>query len=301
MAEIADRAVRSTHRLRGESDPRPHLKLVAGTLDSAAPGSKGARLVAPAVVPPMLSPSQDICGVSRGGWAGAAILYATLAAALVLAAWKATPPEPWPASPTVYKVVFEEPPAPPAPAPPVAPEPPNAEAPPEPAVAEPERLPPPPPVALAEPTPQPLPEPPPAKPVPPRHHAAASPRPAAPAASQPAPNPPAQQQVATLTPPALPAAPVVPPQPISGLASNRKPDYPMAARERGQQGRVVLRVEVSALGAPLGVTVLSTSGYPLLDKAALGVINQWRFRPATQAGVAVAGAANVPFEFRLEE
>src|SRR5690242_4184502 len=117
MAEIADRAVRSTHRSRGEADQRPQLKLIAGALDGAAPGSRGAPLVAPAAAPPVLSPSQDICGVSRGGWAAAAILYATLAAALVLAAWKAVPPEPWPVSPTVFKVVFEEPPAPPAPAP----------------------------------------------------------------------------------------------------------------------------------------------------------------------------------------
>jgi periplasmic protein TonB len=304
MAEIADRAVRSTPRSRGESDPRPQLKLIAGALDSAPPRGKGAPLVAPAAAPPVLSPSTDICGVSRGGWAAAAIVYVTLGAALGLAAWTATPPEPWPASPTVFKVVFEEPPAPPAAAPPAAPEPPSAaavEAPPEPAVAEPEPEPtPPPPVALVEPTPQPLPKPPPAKPVPPRRHAAASPRHVAPTPRPPAPSPSADQQVAILTPPA-PPAPILPPQPISGLASNRKPDYPMAAKERGQQGRVVLRVEVSPAGKPLGVTVRSTSGYPLLDKAALAAVEQWQFRPATQAGIAVAGAADVPVQFRLEE
>jgi len=318
MAEIADRAVRSTPRLRGEADPRPQLKLIAGARNSAVPGSKAAPLVAPAAAPPVLSPSTDICGVSRGGWAAAVILYAALGAALALAAWTATPPEPWPTSPTVFKVVFEEAPAPPpAPAPPAAPKPPKtaaeqppappppapppaAEAPPPPAVVEP--TPPPPPVVLAEPTPEPLPKPPPAKPLPPRRHAAAPPRPVAPApAPARSPSPPADQQVATLAPPALPAAPILPPQPISGLATNRKPDYPMAARERGQQGRVVLRVQVSPEGAPLGVTVLSTSGYPLLDKAALTAVERWRFRPATQAGVAVAGAADVPFEFKLEE
>jgi len=305
MAEIADRAVRSTRRLRGDSDPRPQLKLIAGALDSAVPGSRNAPLVAPAAAPPVLSPSSDICGVSRGGWAAAAILYGVLAAAVALAAWTATPPEPWPATPTVYTVVFEEPPAPPAPSA-------AAAVPPEPAVAEPqpeptppppvaESTPPPPAVALAEPTAQPLPKPPPAKPVPPRHHAAAPPRPVAPVPNQPTPSPPADQQVAALTPPALPVAPILPPQPISGLATNRKPDYPMSAKERGQQGRVVLRVEVSAAGTPLGVTVLSSSGYPLLDKAALTAVEHWHFRPATQAGMAVAGAADVPVQFRLEE
>ena len=295
MAEIADRAVRSTPRLRGDSDSRPQLKLIAGALDSVIPGSKGAPVVAPAAAPPVLSPSVDILGVSRGGWAAATILYAALAAALALAAWQATPPEPWPMSRTVFKVVFEEPPAPPAPAPPPAPEPPKAaaEPTPEPAAAEPEPEPPPP---VAEPAPEPLPKPPPAKPRPPRHQAAAPTRPVAPAPSQPA-----DRQVAALTPPALPAAPILPPQPVSGLANNCKPDYPMAAKELGQQGRVVLRVEVSPAGKPLNTTVLSTSGYPRLDKAALAAVEQCRFRPATQGGIAVAGAADLPIQFRLEE
>jgi protein TonB len=298
MAEIADHRARSIHRLRGESDQRPHLKLIAGALDSATPG-RGVRLVAPAVVPPMLSPSNDICGVSRGGWVAAAILYVALATVLALAAWQATPPEPWPASPLVFKVVFEEPPAPPAPAPPAAPEPPSAtaETPPEPAAAEPEPTPPPPPIAI-EPTPQPLPKPPPAKPVPPRHHPAAPSRNTAPALSEPTSSPPAEPQVATLTPP---AAPILPPQPISGLATNRKPDYPLTARQGGQQGRVVLRVEVSAAGAPTSVTVVFSSGYTLLDKAALAAVAQWRFHPATQGGMPVSGVRDLPIEFRLEE
>ena len=292
---MADRTTRSLHRLRVDSDHRPQLTLIAGALDGA-PGGKAATLVAPAAAPPVLSQSSDICGVSRGGWAAAALLYAALATALLLAAWTATPPAPWPASPTLFKVVFEEPPAPP-PAP--APEPPSAApgVPPEPTLAEPEPDPvPPAPLAIAEPTPPELPKPPPAKPAPPRQHAAPPPQSAAPA-----PSPPREQQVATVTPPPLPSAAVVPPQPISGLASNRKPDYPPAARLRGQQGRVVLRVEVSAAGAPLGIAVVSTSGHAVLDKAALAAVEQWRFQPATQAGTPVAGAVDVPIQFRLEE
>ncbi len=104
-----------------------------------------------------------------------------------------------------------------------------------------------------------------------------------------------------MTPPPLPTAPVLPPQPIGGLASNRKPDYPPAARLRGQQGLVVLRVEVSAAGAPLSIAVVSTSGHTVLDKAALAAVEQWRFKPAAQAGTPVNGAVEVPIQFRLEE
>src|SRR5216684_4388825 len=285
-AEMADRTARSLHRSRVASERRPQLRVVAGALDGGA-GGKATALVAPAAALPVLSPSSDICGVSRGGWAAAALLYAAFAAALLLAAWKATPPEPWPASPSVFNVVFEEPP----PTPPPAPEPQSVapEAPPEPTLAKPEPAPvPPAPLAIAEPTPRQLPKPP--------QHAAPPPRSAAPA-----PSPPAEQQVATVTPPPLPTAPVLPPQPIGGLASNRKPDYPPAARLRGQQGLVVLRVEVSAAGAPLSIAVVSTSGHTVLDKAALAAVEQWRFKPATQAGTPVTGAVDVPIQFRLEE
>src|SRR6266851_2097497 len=251
-AEMADRTARSLHRSRVASERRPQLRVVAGALDGGA-GGKATALVAPAAALPVLSPSSDICGVSRGGWAAAALLYAAFAAALLLAAWKATPPEPWPASPSVFKVVFEEPP----PTPPPAPEPQSVapEAPPEPTLAKPE----------------------------------------------PAPVPPAPLAIAEPTPPPLPTAPVLPPQPIGGLASNRKPDYPPAARLRGQQGLVVLRVEVSAAGAPLSIAVVSTSGHTVLDKAALAAVEQWRFKPATQAGTPVTGAVDVPIQFRLEE
>jgi protein TonB len=112
--------------------------------------------------------------------------------------------------------------------------------------------------------------------------------------------------VAPAPAPATPAAaavagPLLPPRPISGLASNAKPAYPVAARSRHQQGRVVLRVEVSADGLPLRVTVASSSNHPALDEAALAAVKRWRFSPATRGGVPVAGTAEIPVEFRLEE
>jgi len=285
---MADRTARSLRRLRAEADQRPQLRLIAGTRDSA-PAAKPATLVAPAALPPVLSPSSDICGVGRAGWAAAILFYAALATAALLALWSATPPEAWPDNQLVYKVIFEEPPAPAA-----APQNDAAVVPPEPPLAEPEPFPPPAPQAIAEPPAQPLPQPPPSKPLPPRQHAA-------PPDSAPAPRAPAEPRVATVVPPPLPAAPILPPEPAGGLASNRKPDYPTAAKLRGQQGRVVLRVEVSPAGAPLSVAVVATSGHAVLDKAALAAVEQWRFKPATQAGMPVVGAVDVPIQFRLEE
>src|SRR5690348_3600742 len=114
---MADRTARPLQRARGEAERKPHLRLIAGALD-AAPGGPPAPLAAPAVPPPLLSPSSDICGIGRAGWAAAALLYAAVGAATMLAPWRVTPPEPWPPNATVVTLVFEEPPAPPAPAPP---------------------------------------------------------------------------------------------------------------------------------------------------------------------------------------
>jgi len=93
----------------------------------------------------------------------------------------------------------------------------------------------------------------------------------------------------------------MPPRAISGLASNRKPDYPAEARRRGIQGNVLLHVDVTAAGAALRVNVATSSGHDMLDDAALRAVQQWRFSPAMQGGVAVAGAVDVPVHFRLEE
>jgi protein TonB len=95
-------------------------------------------------------------------------------------------------------------------------------------------------------------------------------------------------------------AAVIPPRPVAGMETNRAPDYPEIARRRGEQGRVLLRVSVSADGTPLGVTVLDTSGHPSLDAAALTAVRQWRFIPATQAGHSVTAFADVPVRFQLD-
>lgn len=83
--------------------------------------------------------------------------------------------------------------------------------------------------------------------------------------------------------------------------SNPPPRYPHLARQKGQEGRVIIRVRVSADGDARSVTVRESSGYPLLDNAAAKAIRRWRFMPASLAGVAMAGTVDVPVTFRLTE
>ena len=83
--------------------------------------------------------------------------------------------------------------------------------------------------------------------------------------------------------------------------SNPAPRYPHLARKNGQEGRVILRVRVSAAGNAQSVTVRQSSGYPLLDNAAAKTIRRWRFVPANLAGIAMAGTVDIPVTFRLTE
>jgi len=93
----------------------------------------------------------------------------------------------------------------------------------------------------------------------------------------------------------------VPAHPLAGLAKNRPPDYPEAARRRREQGRVVIRVAVSEDGVPMEVAVAVSSGHPPLDAAAMAAVQRWRFAPATRAGRPIPGNAEVPIDFRLAE
>lgn len=100
---------------------------------------------------------------------------------------------------------------------------------------------------------------------------------------------------------AHPPRAVEPPSFQMGTAQNPDPVYPGVAKRRGWQGEVLLRVEVGADGRSREVEVLSSSGYPVLDKSALKTIrDEWRFEPARRNDVPVLGYATVPVRFEFE-
>jgi protein TonB len=82
---------------------------------------------------------------------------------------------------------------------------------------------------------------------------------------------------------------------------NPAPVYPRLARERGQEGTVVLEVEVLASGRAGTVRVLRASGHELLDQAALQAVRGWVFRPARRWQQPVPFVVEIPVTFRLVE
>lgn len=87
----------------------------------------------------------------------------------------------------------------------------------------------------------------------------------------------------------------------SPLPGNPKPPYPELARKRGQEGLVLLHAEVNAQGEPVKVEIQKSSGYPLLDQAALKTVRKWRFRPPQENGESRPGNLVLPVEFKLRD
>ncbi len=80
-----------------------------------------------------------------------------------------------------------------------------------------------------------------------------------------------------------------------------KPRYPGKARRAGWEGTTVLKVRVDPNGAPDRVTVDRTSGFDILDAAAMKAVRRWRFHPARRGIDALSSWVRVPVAFRLKE
>jgi protein TonB len=81
---------------------------------------------------------------------------------------------------------------------------------------------------------------------------------------------------------------------------NPVPEYPLLARKRGYQGTVVLEVLVNREGKVEELTLSASSGYAVLDQAALTCVKAWLFDPGTRGGDKVDMWVKVPVRFQLE-
>jgi protein TonB len=75
------------------------------------------------------------------------------------------------------------------------------------------------------------------------------------------------------------------------------PVYPPMARAQGIEGRVVLRGTVAEDGTLDGLMVVS--GVPMLARAALDAVAQWRYRPYRLNGKPVRMPTEISVEFKL--
>ena len=216
------------------------------------------------------------------------VTVAHLAGVIGFSRFHADPPAP--PLPPISVALIEPPVVAPTPAPPAPP-------PPKPEV----RKQPPAPKPVVRPArPKPVKAPPPPAPVSESATALRSeePAPPPPAVSAPAPAEPAP-------PPARVEAPARIPETFAArfdaaYLNNPAPAYPPLARRMHEEGKVLLRVFVTADGAPGKIELSASSGSTRLDAAAENAVARWRFVPAKQDGRNVDAWVVVPIVFKLE-
>jgi protein TonB len=82
--------------------------------------------------------------------------------------------------------------------------------------------------------------------------------------------------------------------------NNPAPHYPSVSRRLGEQGLVLLRVQVTADGTAGSVELQTGSGSSRLDEAALEAVKKWQFVPAKRGDQPVSASVVVPVRFSIE-
>jgi TonB family protein len=78
------------------------------------------------------------------------------------------------------------------------------------------------------------------------------------------------------------------------------PEYPPQSRGLGEEGFLLLEVEILPDGRAGKVRVLHDPGYPRLVAAAVEAVRKATFKPAMKSGAATRSVVEVPIRFRLQ-
>ncbi|HEX3890542.1 MAG TPA: energy transducer TonB [Verrucomicrobiae bacterium] len=76
--------------------------------------------------------------------------------------------------------------------------------------------------------------------------------------------------------------------------------YPSEAARRHQQGVVVLMLYINGSGALDKIEIVKSSGYPLLDAAAIREMKLSKFEPAMDGAIPIRSRAQASVTYRLE-
>jgi protein TonB len=77
------------------------------------------------------------------------------------------------------------------------------------------------------------------------------------------------------------------------------PNYPRRARLRGQQGVALVHAKLNAAGEVTKTRLAKSSGFNLLDKAAIKAVYQWDFTPGSTSQSNVQVWVEIPVKFIL--
>lgn len=111
---------------------------------------------------------------------------------------------------------------------------------------------------------------------------------------------PAPRPAAIATPAPAAPAPIVAARYNAAYLNNPSPKYPPMSRRLGEEGKVLLRVRVTADGVAAAVDLEKSSNFERLDEAARQTVARWRFVPAKRGEEAIEASVIVPIIFRLD-
>ena len=96
------------------------------------------------------------------------------------------------------------------------------------------------------------------------------------------------------------ALPTAPPSELSLLCPDRPaPDYPALSRRVGEEGTVILRVELDENGRVAQASVHRSSEHPRLDAAAITALRGWRCIMPRRDDHPLRLVAYQPFDFQI--
>lgn len=94
---------------------------------------------------------------------------------------------------------------------------------------------------------------------------------------------------------------VVLPEYHAGYLHNMAPSYPLIAKRMKIEGTVRVRVLISPSGFPQQLELEHSSGFVVLDEAAMKAVRGWSFIPARKGMEAVSSWVEIPINFKLQK
>ena len=86
-----------------------------------------------------------------------------------------------------------------------------------------------------------------------------------------------------------------------GSHENPHPEYPLIARKKGWEGRVIIHADIDNTGKVTYIKILESSGYEALDNVSLNTRKNWKFTPAKFGDKFIEDSITIPVNFLLKD
>ena len=85
-----------------------------------------------------------------------------------------------------------------------------------------------------------------------------------------------------------------------GSENNPHPSYPLLARKKGWEGRVIIQANIDTKGNVKFIKVSESSGFKILDDVSVETLKTWKFKPAMLGSKFVDDTVYIPVKFVLK-